>query len=206
MNISSQLKKFAEFILETLLPFPYRFYFVRKIYWDFMAKSIHLKWGNVKGDFELITQIVNRYRVKRILDFGCGSGRLFKLYENLALEEVVAQDISKNALKIAAGRKAPNITLTNTSIMDLDFPQYHFDLIISSRVLQHIPPNEVGGVIRKLTALAQKVFIDEIHEDSRENELSYMFKHDYLELFKNHGFYIVKNGYQKADWALFIKK
>jgi len=142
-----------------------------------------------------------------VLDIGCGSGRLFPLYNDLKIKEVIAQDVSSKALKIAKDRyRFSNIKLTNKDILDLNFPKHYFDLIISNRVLQHIPHDEIEVVVKKLTGLGNYVYINEMSDSDYTGESFYLFKHDYIALFNKLGFKITQKGLiGRQTWFLFGK-
>jgi len=176
-----------------------------KMYWNHRASDIDEKWGTEKDDYALLSKIVLFLKPRRILDIGCGGGRLFPLYNNLKIEEVIGQDISSKALKIAKVRyHFPNIKTTNQDILEMNFSSQHFDLIVSNRVLQHIPHNEIEMVIKKLTDLGKNVYINEMSESDYTGESFHMFKHNYVKLFNKYDFKVIQRGLLgKQTWFLF---
>jgi hypothetical protein len=179
----------------------------RKKYWNHRASDIDQKWGMEKHDYDLLGKIILSIKPNRLLEIGCGSGRLFPLYSDLKVKEVLGQDISRQALIIAKERYPfSNVNTTNQSILNLEFPRYYFDLVISNRVLQHIPQSEIEEVIRKLTDLGKKIYINEMYNSDFIGESFYMFKHDYVELFRKFGFEVIQKGLLgKQTWFLFTK-
>lgn len=178
----------------------------RKCFWHISARTIDDTWGKGTSDFECLAAVITLVSASCILDIGCGSGRLFPLYHSLHVREVVAQDISVNALHIAESRHHyNNVTLTSTPINRLSyFPQY-FDLAVSNRVLQHIPPNEIDKLIHNACKLERYVYINEASESDRPAaDVAYMFEHDYQRLFHKCGYALVKEGrIGKQAWFLF---
>ncbi|MCO1596868.1 class I SAM-dependent methyltransferase [Micromonospora sp. RHAY321] len=80
-------------------------------------------------------------RWERVLDFGCGVGRLSQALAPHA-GEVVAVDIAPPMLETARrlDRSAGNIRFVLNDAPDLSqFPDGHFDLVYSALVLQHLP-------------------------------------------------------------------
>lgn len=80
-------------------------------------------------------------RWERVLDFGCGAGRLSQALAPHA-DEVVAVDIAPSMLETARqlNRSAGNIRFVLNDVPDLSqFPDGHFDLVYSALVLQHLP-------------------------------------------------------------------
>ena len=85
---------------------------------------------------------------RRVLDFGCGSGRWDVLVARL-VEDLVAVDASAEALKVARRNvDAPNVFFVECTAETLPFPDGHFDLIFSLGVLHHVPDTE--GALRSL--------------------------------------------------------
>jgi len=193
-----------------------RFYF-RKLYghsekatisyWDSRVKDIDNKWGMNNNDFDVLTRLIRLHNAQKILDIGCGTGRLFPIYNQLNISEVVGQDVSIKALEIALKRyNYRNIKTTNQAICDLTFPKGYFDLIISNRTLQHIPPKEITMVIQKLAHFGEKIYINEMSESDYSGESFYIFKHDYRSIFERLDFKAVEDGYLgKQNWFLFGK-
>ena len=178
-----------------------------KIYWNRRAHDIDEKWGGERDDYELLREIITSFKLDRLLDFGCGSGRLFPLYHELGIPEVVAQDISNKALRIAKNRyRFSNIKITNDDILDFNFNKNYFDIIISNRVLQHISPDKIENIIRKLTELGEIIYINELGDNDYSHDSFYICKHNYLELFDKYNCKVFKKGMiGKKTWYLFKK-
>ncbi|WBB65931.1 class I SAM-dependent methyltransferase [Micromonospora sp. WMMD812] len=80
-------------------------------------------------------------RWERVLDFGCGAGRLSQALAPHA-DEVVGLDIAPSMLETARklDRSGGNIRFVLNDAADLNqFPDGHFDLVYSALVLQHLP-------------------------------------------------------------------
>jgi len=178
-----------------------------KIYWNRRADDIDEKWGGERDDYELLREIITSLKPNRLFDFGCGSGRLFPLYHDVEIPEVIAQDISNKALRIAKNRYAfSNIKITNDDILALNFDKNYFDIIISNRVLQHISHDKIDDVIRKLTELSEVIYINEFSDSDYSHDSFYIFKHSFLELFDKYDCKVFKKGMiGKKTWYLFKK-
>ncbi len=91
---------------------------------------------------------------RRILDFGCGVGRLVLAFAANA-DEVVGVDVSE-AMLIEAGRNGRERGLTNITLCksddELSLVQGPFDLVHTAIVLQHIPPERGNQIFRELVA------------------------------------------------------
>jgi ubiquinone/menaquinone biosynthesis C-methylase UbiE len=81
---------------------------------------------------------------KHVLDVGCGTGRWTKYVAKYA-NTVNAIDPS-SAIETAATllAKCDNVTLSQTSVDNLPFPDESFDFIFSLGVLHHIPDTELA--------------------------------------------------------------
>jgi ubiquinone/menaquinone biosynthesis C-methylase UbiE len=125
----------------------------------------------------------------------------------LGIPEVIAQDISTKALRIAKNRYAfSNIKITNDDILALSFEKNYFDIIISNRVLQHISHDKIDDVIKKLTELAEVIYINEFSNSDYSHDSFYIFKHSFLELFEKYDCKVIKKGMlDNKTWYLFKK-
>lgn len=182
---------------------------VRRILWNTRAKGICHQWGGSSDDYGVLRHCVSSIPdLGRILDIGCGNGRLFPLYDSLGIKEVVAQDIARNALALAQGRHDyPNITLVDLPIESLDFPPSYFDLVISNRVLQHIVPGAIASTIAATCRLGRFVYVNELSATDGIPEEPWMFRHDYVRLFGQCGFSIEKQGLlDRQTWLLFARR
>ncbi len=78
---------------------------------------------------------------EKILDFGCGSGRLFAALKDKAIEYFGA-DVSPKQIEIAK-RNYPEADFRITSGLVLDFPENFFDKVYAIAVLHHLPSLEL---------------------------------------------------------------
>ena len=166
----------------------------RKIYWISRARDLHDKYGNTQGGFETLRQSIRLVCPNQILEIGCGNGRNFPLYDMLSIKEVVGQDISNSALIIAKNRGFSDYQLVQAPVTSLTYPDKYFDLVVSNRVLQHIPPEEVEPIIETICRLGKYIYINEATLEEVGNcfESFYMFVHDYKTLFEKHQFKIIQ--------------
>jgi len=181
---------------------------IRVLYWNYRSRDIHATWGSNYEDFDVIKLVLMIIKPKKILDIGCGSGRLFPLYDEFLIPIIVGQDISSNALKIARTRNPqPNIILTNKEISKLEYHTKYFDLIISNRVLSAILPENIDETLKFLSDLSDNIYLNELSDSDYISESNYWFKHDYLSTFERNGFHIsMKGEINKQRWFLFSKK
>ncbi len=78
---------------------------------------------------------------KRIVEYGCGTGRL--TVELLGADLIVAADFSLSSLKILSTKLAAvgNVTLVHCDVSALKLFPESFDLAVSAQVIEHIPSN-----------------------------------------------------------------
>jgi 2-polyprenyl-3-methyl-5-hydroxy-6-metoxy-1,4-benzoquinol methylase len=185
--------------------FRYRSAAGRTGFWDKQAEDIDSRWGKSEGDYAILKEILTRLNVRRLLDVGCGSGRLFPLYQSLGIGEIVGQDIAQHALELARNHH-PDIParLLTTPITELPFPPFSFDIAICNRVLQHIPPSSIAETIAALCRLSRHVYLNELSTSDGLSEAYFMFKHDYPALFAACGFAMTQEGLMgRQHWQLF---
>lgn len=185
---------------------------ITELYWDLRADNIHESWGEDTFDYITLSEVIHYVNPLNILDIGCGSGRLFKLYSHFNIEEIIGQDISQRALNIAATRNLPNVHLLNCKIEELKYEPKHFDLIVSNKVMAAIPDESISSVMDKLCILGKYIYINELLPEEEKNnaeKCSYFIAHDYASLFQKRGYKIDKTGnidYKMPDGSIVNQK
>ncbi len=174
------------------LPLPAGRRYVRQL-WDAQAEMIHATWGKDDHDFATIGRLITDYRAQSVLDVGCGSGRLFGLYQARGVTRVLGVDISEKALALAAQRY-PTIETRVVPIEELPIEGVRFDLAICNRVLQHVPPAMIKRVVARLVRTAHRVYVNELSATDGQRENFYMVRHDYVALFESEGYGLVDEG------------
>lgn len=103
----------------------------------------------VAEDFAL--GLLGARRYERILDLGCGKGRLTQRLKMITSGAVTAVDISPTAVQIAKARY-PGIEFMADAIPPLRFPDGSFDLVVTGELLWYLLPKlpELLGEIRRV--------------------------------------------------------
>lgn len=162
-------------------------------YWENNAASIHEQWGSGRNDYAVLGDVLLRYRPYSLLDAGCGSGRLFPLYQQCGVLQVVSTDISTTALDIAH-KNYPEADLRRLSLTDLSFPDDTFDFCVCNRVLQHVSPQEINTVVANLARISRWVYINELTQSDQMEEAFFMRMYNYEILFNQVGMVPVETG------------
>lgn len=77
---------------------------------------------------------------EKILDLGCGDGRLLKIFKDKEID-YVGVDSSEKLIEIA-NRNYPKLKFQVADALNLPFPNNYFGKIFSIRVLHHFPSKE----------------------------------------------------------------
>ena len=84
-----------------------------------------------------ILNICNGFQGKRILDLGCGSGRLGEALQEKG-NECYGVTISENEVESARSRMTQAVLGDLDLIRELPFPKHFFDVVICADVLEHL--------------------------------------------------------------------
>ena len=74
---------------------------------------------------------------ERVLDLGCGNGRLLEIFKDISVD-YIGVDSSEKLIEIAK-RKYPKAKFQKGDALNLPFPANYFDKIYSIAVFHHIP-------------------------------------------------------------------
>jgi malonyl-CoA O-methyltransferase len=86
------------------------------------------------GRYRLVAEVAARQLPKRILDAGCGKGRIAKRLKAAdPAREVVGMDLSEEMLS----RLPPELTPVSGSVLNMPFPDGSFDLVFCVEALEH---------------------------------------------------------------------
>lgn len=111
----------------------------------------------VETDMRMIAAEAPTMRTERVLDFGCGVGRLS---QGLAthFDHVDGVDISATMIDLARehNQHADRVRYHLNAASDLRiFPDHHFDLIYSVITLQHIPAPLIPGYLTEFARVCR---------------------------------------------------
>lgn len=121
---------------------------VRKVY-DKIALEFDRSRQRLWTDLDFFTEFLPDN--PRILDVGCGNGRLLKFLEDREYKSYLGVDNSKKLLERAKKQhKGKSIRFKECDVLDLEVKNGNYDAVFSVAVLHHIPSRKL-----QLKALAQ---------------------------------------------------
>lgn len=139
--------------------------------------------GNYWGESEknILTKALDAVRQlprpRSLLDLGCGQGRLFRWFAP-ETDSIIAlepdEERCAGAYRSAAALPGHSITVLNTDSSVLVDGQT-FDIILSSHVLQHIPPalcREMAGSMKEHTHPGSLIILTTTHTDQPDDILT----------------------------------
>lgn len=121
-----------------------------KRYAKYLLEKTYQDYNSISGQFSSTRQsiwpeldVFANYvkEADRVLDLGCGNGRLLQLFEGKDID-YVGTDNSEKLIEIAK-KKYPNRDFQVVDALDLPFCDNSFDIIYSIAVLHHIPSEEL---------------------------------------------------------------
>ncbi|TSC94925.1 MAG: hypothetical protein Athens101410_706 [Parcubacteria group bacterium Athens1014_10] len=112
----------------------------------------------VKQDYEITAQEFSDTRARpweefkiflnyiknedKILDLGCGNGRLYKFFENQKIDYLGADDNCQGLINLAK-KKNPQVKFVVADVLNLPFQNQEFNTIFSIAMLHQIPSDEL---------------------------------------------------------------
>ncbi len=138
--------------------------------------------GWMRGDAEeaVVPALLGEAGVHTVLVPGAGSGRQYAYLAEAGFE-ARGFDISPSLAKVCRAR-FPGIPTHVGSVVDADLHEEAADAVISSAVLQHVPPAEIARATAALQTLARRLIV--VRELTLLDATStYQFAHDYAALF-----------------------
>ena len=99
----------------------------------------------------------------------------------------------KRAEKLINSKGYSNIHLANSKAQNLKFNDEKFDLVITSNVLLHIPPESIKEAISELVRVSKNyILCIEYFEKNKSKKSEHCFLHDYQSLFLDEGVILKK--------------
>jgi SAM-dependent methyltransferase len=131
------------------------------------------------------------HEFERILDFGCGAGRLIQFIPNVAHSRVYGCDVNKILIDFV-GEAFPGVSvISNDFSPPLIYPSEFFDLIYSFSVFSHLTQNDELAWLQELARVGTKdaLYLVTIHGEHFINSCLPNLK---SEIESNGGFYFLE--------------
>ena len=173
----------------------------------------------------LILDMLGNLNGKKVLDIGCGTGRIgAHVAAHNPKADVIGVDTSKSMLKIAKNKakkmKLKNIVFKEGDIYNLKLPRGYFDVITFIRVIWHLEHPEIAlNHIKKLLKKDGILIVDflnkqsylgmlnRIRKDKQEVVSEFYSVKDILELLRKSGFSIESfKGQELLPYKVWNKK
>ena len=114
-----------------------------------------------QGSLDLIEEVVREADLagRRLLDVGCGTGRLAALLAEQHGARVSGVDPSAEMLAVAQRRQIPAVELVPGHAEQLPFPDSHFERAVMFLVVQHVDRPRAFAEIERVLAPAGRLAI-----------------------------------------------
>jgi 2-polyprenyl-3-methyl-5-hydroxy-6-metoxy-1,4-benzoquinol methylase len=111
-----------------------------------------LWWGyEYLAVLEVVLGELLHHRPKRVLDFGCGDGRLIYELKRKGIPEIVGVDLSERALCFARGFLPDSSVLLYKDLNQIS--GISFDAVVAVEVLEHLSDHALVGVLSGLHSI-----------------------------------------------------
>ena len=177
-----------------------------------VERVAHYFRGPVRHRPVVALQIVQKVKPARVLELGCGSGRLaFNLVTSAGVGHVTGVDISEHAVKFANERvkslgMADKLTFVASSIADLNFDAYRpFDFVLGMGLTPYLREDEFTRLFQSIQGTS---FLFDVHPKGITFQ---NFSHAVYRSIKGHPFYnlfgkeeilrkLAKLGFPNVTW------
>ena len=159
------------------------------------------RYGSFISGLHFLKNIIPTFKIKKIVDFGCGTGTWLAAAKTIADVEVLGIDgdyVNKNDLMIDESE-----FLTADLIKEVELDK-KFDLAISVEVAEHLPSSSSDALVRSLCNASDIVLFSAAHVgqggDGHINCQPFEF---WQEKFLSNNFYYINIKEQfKNDWEI----
>jgi glycosyltransferase involved in cell wall biosynthesis len=181
--------------------------------WESVAREIHDRYGYLSHDYAVLGQAIETTGARRVLEFGCGSGRLVPVYLMHDLQSIWLHDMSQQALVLCRERFScqRQIRYFKGNVQSIPMSAA-IDLVVTNRVLQHILDDaEFDEVLNYLASMTRYFYVNESGMEAWRRD-PYMKARDYIQTFDDLGWSIAAQGELTAEgearqrWMLFEKR
>jgi len=178
--------------------------------------SRNLEAGGGRGDFW--RRMIAATGAAQVLEVGCNTGSNLRwLAELIEPSAVFGVDVNDGALEHVR-RVLPGVTVVSASVRRLPFPDRSFDLVFTTGVLIHVPPQALSSAMTEIVRCARRFVLCGEYYAPEPAEVPYrgqngaLFKRDYGALYEElfpelelveRGFLGRDEGWDDVTWWLF---
>ncbi len=142
------------------------------------------------AQFEFFRKLIAELQPSRLLDFGCGSGKLFPLWTTVP--HVDAYDRARSQIEIARAEALRVRAANPYRVMhcltpgraETPYDDDCFDLVVAAEVLLHVVPADIDALVAELHRVCHG-HLALIVPAPFDNPAPHCFDHDYAKLFQN---------------------
>ncbi|MBI5868487.1 MAG: class I SAM-dependent methyltransferase [candidate division Zixibacteria bacterium] len=155
-------------------------------YREYTESAAYAQYHHAQHEF--FTNLIAQLKPQCLLDFGCGTGKLFPIWTGVS--EVHAYDRSQSQIE-EARRAASRIRPENPyKVLHYVAPQRgevpydddYFDLVVVAEVLLHVLPEDIGGLLDELRRICRG-HLAVVTAAPFTNAAAHCFDHNYPALF-----------------------
>lgn len=155
------------------------------VYREYTESPRYSRYQQAQSEF--FSHLVKQFRPQRLLDFGCGTGKLFPLWVDIP--EVHGYDRARSQIEVARAEAARIRPANPYRLMHYAMPgrasvpydDDDFDLVIVAEVLLHVLPSEISSLITELQRICRS-HLAIVTAAPFENPAPHNFNHDYSSL------------------------
>ena len=164
-----------------------------KKYWEDRGKE----YKGIEDDKEVknMIDVITWIDAKDILDLGSGYGRVYSQLKESGYKNVRMCDFSDSMRRNC--KKATGVMPDKWDGNKLPHKTNRFDLVILFDVLLHVPPKDIGSVIKECIRVGRHLFIATLTK--RIKPAAHVFEHDYDDLFKKFNIEIMSERQYKRE-------
>ena len=157
----------------------------------YISETLPAEYHRLQEGFLLDVLAASRISLNRILEIGCGFGRITKLLaETFPQAQITALDLSPEQLANAQRYcgQARNVTFQQYDLYsDRPFPGRDYDAAIAIEVFLHHPRSVVQGLFVKLAAVSRHIVNIDWSEDWPWKTAEHVWVHDYSAVYDEAG-------------------
>ncbi len=159
---------------------------------------------NTNAAKEIVPVIIERYKIKSVIDIGCGIGTWLAIFEKFGIKNYIGIDGNYVDRRMMMIEESFFLTLDLSKSFNLN---KKFDLVLCLEVAEHLEEDSAKNFIECLTKLGDLIiFSAAIPGQGGQNHLNEQFPDYWLDIFNNLGYNLIDDirpefwNNQKIEW------